>query len=109
MYFIVSYNEYDEEEMVSKQDIGTAKRDFHKYTVFHQNDAEYKTMSNTEQPNTEEETEISILPLQPKVIVPQKINKGLFTPNFKWKSGTPFQSKVQQFFQVKVVFKKSLN
>jgi len=115
MYFIVGFDESDEEEIPSKQDIGTVQDDVHKYTVFHQNDAEYKTMSDTEQPDTdeetiqsdteeetvqsdtEEETEVSIPTHQPKVIVPQKINKGLFTPNFKWKSGTPFQPKIHQF------------
>jgi len=124
MYFTVGFDESDEEEIASKQDIGTAQGDVHKYTVFHQNDAEYKTMSDTEQTDTEEETvqsdteeetvqsdteeetvqsdteeetEVSIPPLQPKVVVPQKNNKGLFTPNFKWKSGTPFQPKVHQF------------
>ncbi|CAI6358749.1 unnamed protein product [Macrosiphum euphorbiae] len=36
-------------------------------------------------------------------IVPRKINKGLFAPNFKWKSGTPFQPKVHQFFRSAMV------
>jgi hypothetical protein len=106
MYFTIGFDESDEEEIASKQDIGTVQSDVYKYTVFHQNDAEYKTMSDTEQidieeetvqSDTEEETEVSIPPLQPKVVVPQKNNKGLFTPNFKWKSGTPFQPKVHQF------------
>jgi len=97
MYFTVGFDESDEEEIASKQDIGTAQGDVHKYTVFHQNDAEYKIMSDTEQTDTEEETEVSNRLLQPKVIVSQKNNKGLFTPNFKWKSGTPFQPKVHQF------------
>jgi len=95
IYFTVSFDESDEEEIASKQDIGTVQGDVHKYTVFHQN--EHKTMSNTEQPDTEEETEVSFPTHQPKVIVPREINKGLFIPNFKWKSDTPFQPKVHQF------------
>ncbi|XP_025195976.1 piggyBac transposable element-derived protein 4-like, partial [Melanaphis sacchari] len=95
----------DEEEIASNQDIGSVQGDVHKYTVFQQNDAEYKTMSDTEkeivQSDNEEETEVSFPTHQPKVLVPQKINKDMFTPNFKWKSGTPFQPKVHQFCSAK--------
>jgi len=101
MYFTVGFDESDEEEIALKQDIETVQDDVHNYSVFHQNDAEYKTMSDTDEEtvqfDAEEETEVSIPTQQPKVFVPQKINKGLFTPNFKWKSGTPFQPKVHQF------------
>lgn len=93
MYFTVGFGESGDEEIASKQDIGTVQCDVHKYTVFHQNNAEYKSMLDTEQ----SDTEVSIPRHQPKVIVPQKINKGLSTPNFKWKSGTQFQPKVHQF------------
>lgn len=101
MYFTVGFD--DEEEIASNQDIGSVQGDVHKYTVFQQNDAEYKTMSDTEeeivQSDNEEETEVLFPTHQPKVIVPQKIN--MFTPNFKWKSGTPFQPKVHQFCSAK--------
>jgi len=98
-----NFDEFDEEEIASKQDIGTVQGFIHKYTVFHQNDAEYKTMSGTEKP--EVETEVSIPTRQPKVIVPQKINKGLFTPNLVHH----FNLRFTTFILIKVVFKKSLN
>lgn len=75
MYFTIGFD--DEEEMASK------------------------TMSDTEeetvQSDTEKEAEVSIPTHQTKLIVPQKINKDMFTPNFKWKSGGSFQPKVHQF------------
>jgi len=35
MYFTVGFDESDEEEIASKQDIETVQDDVHKYSVFH--------------------------------------------------------------------------
>ncbi|KAE9525962.1 hypothetical protein AGLY_014011 [Aphis glycines] len=99
-YIPLGFDEIDEEKIVLNQDIAIMEGKLQNDSLFHKDDAEYKTGSDScwvYPPTTVYIPYRYGLTEQLSILSQFYLKKGQFDPNFKWKSDTPFQPKVHQF------------